>query len=89
MLSTSVFEDPGGRHSEPTSMELAFSSSSRCKSLTLVKLYRLADGILTPDLQLSLRRSLATKQSVLREKYGAGDGIRTHDFLLGKQTLYR
>ena len=25
----------------------------------------------------------------IRKKAGAGDGTRTHDFLLGKQTLYR
>ena len=24
----------------------------------------------------------------IEPRYGAGDGIRTHDFLLGKQTLY-
>lgn len=24
----------------------------------------------------------------MKLKYGAGNGIRTHDFLLGKQTLY-
>ena len=27
-------------------------------------------------------------ESPVMRKYGAGDGIRTHDFLLGKQTLY-
>ena len=26
---------------------------------------------------------------VLKRRDGAGDGIRTHDFLLGKQTFYR
>jgi len=45
MPSICVFDDLGGMYKDATSIELALNSDSKCRNLSLLRLWRLTDNI--------------------------------------------